>query len=112
MKRVELFVRHDAELDALGYFHFLLERNPEAAFRFLDAVDATIEGLAVQPLKGRQRKFRAKDLKNIRSWRVDNFENYLIFYRLVGTRLEIIHIKHGAMAFPKALRKSQDLGSR
>jgi plasmid stabilization system protein ParE len=76
---VEVFVRHDAELDALGYFEYLREKSPEAALRFLQAVDGTVEKLALQPLKGRLRKFRGRDLKNIRSWRVDGFENYLIF---------------------------------
>jgi plasmid stabilization system protein ParE len=44
-------------------------------------------------------------LKRIRSWRVDGFENYLIFYRFAEMRLEILRIKHGAMDFPRALRR-------
>ncbi|MEY2465791.1 MAG: toxin ParE1/3/4 [Verrucomicrobiota bacterium] len=105
MKQIEIFVRHDAELDAFGYFQHIYESNPEAALRFLEAIDRTVEGLASQPLKGRARKFRGRDLKNIRSWRVDDFENYLIFYRFIAERLEILRIKHGAMDFPKALRQ-------
>jgi toxin ParE1/3/4 len=101
---VEVLVRHDAELDAFGYFQYLRENNPEAALRFLQAVDGTVEKLALQPLKGRLRRFRGRDLKNIRSWRVDGFENYLIFYRFTGSRLEILRLKHGAMDFPQALR--------
>ncbi len=104
MNRVEIFVRHAAELDAFGYFQYIREHNPEAALHFLEAIDRTVEGLALQPLKGRRRKFRGKDLKNIRSWRVDDFENYLIFYRFAGMRLEILRIKHGAMDFPQALK--------
>jgi len=100
---VEIFVRHDAELDAFGYFQRIFEQNPDAAIRFLEAIDLTIEGLVLQPLKGRMRKFRGRDLKNIRSWRVDDFENYLIFYRFAGIRLEILRIKHGAMDFPQVL---------
>jgi toxin ParE1/3/4 len=102
---VEIFVRHAAELDAFGYFQYIRENNPEAALRFLEAIDGTVENLARQPLKGRLRKFRGRDLKNIRSWRVDGFENYLIFYRFAGMRLEILRIKHGAMDFPLALRQ-------
>ena len=105
MNEIESFVRHDAELDAVGYFKYIGENNPEAARRFLLAIDMTIENLARQPLKGRLRKFRGRDLKNIRSWRVDNFENYLIFYRFAEHRLEILRIKHGAMNFPQALRE-------
>ena len=106
MNRVEILVRHDAELDAFGYFQYIRENNPEAARRFLQAIDGTVESLARQPLKGRLRKFRGRDLKNIRSWRVDDFENYLIFYRFDGARLEILRIKHGAMDFPQALRRN------
>jgi toxin ParE1/3/4 len=105
LNKIEIFVRHDAELDAFGYFQYIRENNPEAALHFLEAIDCTIENLALQPLKGRLRKFRGGDLKTIRSWRVDDFENYLIFYRFAGTRLEILRIKHGAMDFPQALRR-------
>ena len=105
MNQIEIFVRHDAELDAFGYFQYIRENNPEAARRFLVAIDSTVENLAGQPLKGRLRKFRGRDLKNIRSWRVDDFENYLIFYRFDGRQLEVLRIKHGAMDFPQALRQ-------
>jgi toxin ParE1/3/4 len=104
VKHIEIFVRHDAELDAFGYFQYIHDHNPAAAVRFLDAIDQTVERLALHPLIGRLRKFRGRDLKNIRSWRVDGFENYLIFYRVTKTRLEILRIKHGAMDFPQALR--------
>jgi plasmid stabilization system protein ParE len=105
VSRVEIFVRHDAELDAFGYFQYIQQQNPDAAVRFLAAIDRTIDGLALQPLKGRLRKFRGRDLKNIRSWRIDDFESYLIFYRFSRLRLEILRIKHGAMDFPSALRR-------
>ena len=105
MNPVKVFVRHDAELDALGYFQFIHERNPDAALRFLASIDRTVEHLALQPLKGRQRHFRSRTLKNIRSWRVDGFENYLIFYRFDGDRLDVLRIKHGGMKFPQALRR-------
>jgi plasmid stabilization system protein ParE len=104
---VEIFVRHAAELDAFGYFQCIGEHNPDAAVRFLKAIDGTVEKLALQPLKGRLRKFRGKDLKNVRSWRVDDFESHLIFYRFAEMRLEILRIKHGAMDFPQALREEQ-----
>ena len=104
MTRLQICVRHDAELDAHGYFEYIRERNPEAAFRFLDAIDETVEALASQPLVGRLRRFRGKDLKNIRSWRVNEFENYLIFYRVTVEEIEVLRIKHGSMNFPRALR--------
>ena len=105
MNGVEIFVRHAAELDAFGYFQYINDHNPDAALRFLAAIDRTVEDLALQPLKGRLRKFRGRNLKNIRSWRVEGFENYLIFYRFAEMRLEVLRVKHGAMDFPNALRR-------
>jgi toxin ParE1/3/4 len=102
---MEVLVRHDAELDALAFFQCLIESNPDAAVTFLEAIDRTIEGLARQPFKGRPRRFRGRDLRNIRSWRVDDFENYLLFYRIEKHRLEILRIRHGAMKLPQALRR-------
>jgi toxin ParE1/3/4 len=104
---IEIFVRHDAESDALGYFEHIHGRNPDAAIGFLEAIDGTIEGLAQPPLKGRLRRFRGKDLKGVRSWRVDGFENYLIFYRFADDRLEVLRVKHGAMRFPAPLRRRE-----
>ncbi len=108
MKAVEVFVRHDAELDAFGYFQRIFEHNSDAALRFLKAVDQTVENLALHPLKGRLRHFRGRDLKHVRSWRVDDFEDYLIFYRFTEPHLEILRVKHGAMNFPAALRRLPD----
>ena len=105
MSKVDVFVRHDAELDAFDYFQRIYEGNPGAALRFLEALDPTVEGVIRQPFKGRMRKFSGRDLHNIRSGRVDDFENYLIFYRFAEDRLEILRVRHGAMDFPKALRR-------
>jgi toxin ParE1/3/4 len=106
---IEFFVRHDAELDAFGYFQYIWDTNPDADRRCLKAIDGTIEKLRLQPQMGRLRKYSGRDLQNIRSWRLDGFENYLIFYRLTKTRLEVLRIKQGAMDFPGALRKKSDI---
>ncbi|MEP6663768.1 MAG: type II toxin-antitoxin system RelE/ParE family toxin, partial [Verrucomicrobiota bacterium] len=79
------------------------EYNPDAAVCFLSAIDSTVAGLAAQPTKGRLRKFRSRLLRGVRSWRVNDFENYLMFYRCDGKLLEILRIRHGAMNFPQAL---------
>ena len=105
MSEIEILVRHDAELDADGYFEWINERTPEAAVRFLAAIDKTVQGLAQQPLKGRLRNFRGRDLKNVRSWRVDDFQNFLVFYQFESNRLEILRIRRGSMKFPRALRR-------
>lgn len=104
MSRIEIFVRHDAEMDAFGYFQRIQEHNAEAAAGFLAAIDRTVQRLGEQPFLGRLRKFKGHDLRAMCSWRVDDFENYLIFHRVTEQRLEILRIKHGAMSFQRALR--------
>ena len=64
---METSVRHEADLDALGCFEYLNVRSAEAAVRFLKAVDETVEELGQQPGMGRLRRFRGRDLRNIRS---------------------------------------------
>ena len=103
MSRIEIFVRHDAELDAYGYFQRMNGNNPQAAVAFLDAVDRTVEQLGEHPFIGRLRRLKGNDLRGVRSWRINDFENYLIFYRVTKERLEVLRIKHGSMNFPRAL---------
>ena len=103
MTEYEILVRHDAELDAFGYFDFIHQRNPSAALRFVQSIDRTIENLAKHPLIGRRRRFRDPSLRNIRSWRIEGFASYLIFYRVTENHLEVLRIRHGAMQFPRAL---------
>jgi plasmid stabilization system protein ParE len=60
VSEVELFVRHEAEIDGLTYFEYIRHRNPDAALRFLAAIDSTVSALAKQPLMGRPRGFEVK----------------------------------------------------
>jgi plasmid stabilization system protein ParE len=52
--------------------------------------------LAANPGLGRPRRFRNPRLRNIRSWRISGFENYLIFYRAVADGIQVNHVYHGA----------------
>jgi len=73
VNKVEIFVRHDAELDAFGYFQYIHESDPDAALRFLKRLIPLWKDWRFSHLKA------ACDtswpgLKNIRSWRVEDFE--------------------------------------
>jgi toxin ParE1/3/4 len=52
--------------------------------------------LAANPELGRQRRFRNPRLRNVRSFRVSGFDNYLIFYRAVSEGIQVLHVYHGA----------------
>jgi hypothetical protein len=45
---------------------------------------------------GRAREFRQAQLRHLRSFRVKDFENYLIFYRPTPDGINVLHVVHGA----------------
>jgi toxin ParE1/3/4 len=84
----------EPELEAIwGYIAF---DNVEAADRFLEAAYAMFQALARMPGMGRSRHFSRPSLRELRSFRVKGFENYLIFYRPISAGIEIFHVLHGA----------------
>jgi plasmid stabilization system protein ParE len=75
--------------------HLRVEANEETAIRFWQRAQETFEELARQPGVGRSRP----DLKpaGLRSWRVTDFEKWLVFYMTRETAVEIIRVRHGMM---------------
>jgi len=70
--------------------------NLDAADRFLEAAYGTFQELAWMPSLGRTRKFSQARLHNLRSFRIKDFENYLIFYSPIQEGVEVFHVLHGA----------------
>ncbi|MGA2658546.1 MAG: type II toxin-antitoxin system RelE/ParE family toxin [Verrucomicrobiota bacterium] len=68
---------------------FISQEDPEAAL-------STFAAVAQMPGIGRPRTFRLPELPGLRSFRVDGFPNYLIFYRPVTEGIEIVRVLHGA----------------
>ena len=79
-----------------GVWHFIARDNPDAATHVIEAAFATFKTLAANPNLGRPRNFRNPKLRNIRSWRITGFENYLIFYRGIDGGIQVNHVYHGA----------------
>ena len=67
-----------------------------SALRFLDAAEETFATLLRSPELGIVGEFRSPRLTGIRRWRIDGFENYLEFYRVLGREIEVIRVIHGA----------------
>jgi toxin ParE1/3/4 len=84
----------EPELSAI--WDYLAIDNLDAADRFLEAVYRTFQELAVMPGMGRARNFPQARLKNLRSFRIKDFENYLIFYSPIPDGVEVFHVLHGA----------------
>ncbi|MGP8251697.1 MAG: type II toxin-antitoxin system RelE/ParE family toxin [Terracidiphilus sp.] len=64
--------------------------------RFLSAVETSTEALTVFPAMGTPCPFLHPDLKDIRRIPVNGFENWMVFYRVVGGGVEVVRILHDA----------------
>lgn len=85
-----------AALEDLDYIHArLAEDNIDAADRVQAAAFNTFDLLSRNPEIGRARNFHGK-AKDLRSFGVSGFPNYVIFYRLRSDHLEIARVLHGA----------------
>lgn len=74
--------------------------SPQAALRFQVVARSTCLELGDMPNKGRIVELPSGPL---RRWRVQDFENYLIFYRVFDDRIEIVRVLHGARDIEAAL---------
>ena len=70
--------------------------NRDAAGRFLESAYRTFLELAQMPELGRPRRFSHARLHKLRSFRIRDFENYLVFYAPVADGIEVYHVLHGA----------------
>ena len=94
MPRIVFSEYVEPELAAI--LEYIALDNIDAADRFLESAQATFQELARMPRMGPVRKFSHKRLLNLRSFRVKNFENYLIFYEPLPDGISVFHVLHGA----------------
>jgi len=79
---------------------YIASDNPDAAARFVPALEETYAQLVALPGLGSVRHFRRKDLTGVRIIPVTGFENYLLFYAAAGTSIRVIRLLHAARDFP------------
>jgi toxin ParE1/3/4 len=75
---------------------YIAQDNEDAAQRFLAACDETFTFLANNKNVGATRTFRDSSLKDVRMWRVNSFEKYLVFYQPLSDGIKILHVVHSA----------------
>jgi len=78
--------------------YFASEVSPELSVRFESRMIQAVELIARTPEIGRRRK----ELKpgDLRSFRVEGFDSYLIFYQVRAEDILFIRVLHGAMDLP------------
>jgi toxin ParE1/3/4 len=82
--------------DALEITEYIALDNPEAAARFVPALEATCATLVALPGMGSVRTFRSTDLTEVRILPVTDFEHYLIFYVTLPKSIQVIRVLHGS----------------
>jgi len=104
---VKALIRPRAQDDILRQFRwYLVEQDaPDAAFRFVEAVEASVEQLVRMPNMGAPRKLRNPALKGLRIWPVKDFDDFLIFYVVAGDTVRVIRILHGKRDVDRILKK-------
>lgn len=86
------------------YKWYVKNADQTVAERFLQAFEMSVERLSRIPTLGHKHRFRAPELRGIRSFPVSRpFAVHLIFYRLTGDELCIDRVMHGARDLPRRL---------
>ncbi len=93
--------------DLVEHFAYIGRDNLEAAQRFLASATEAFEQLAEMPGIGRRRAVRNPRLEGLRSWRIQGFEKYLIFYRQRKDAIEIVRVLHGARDIAAILEQEE-----
>jgi toxin ParE1/3/4 len=84
------------EEELWAIWKFIAQDNSDAATRVVEAAFETFKTLAENPSLGRKRSIRKLPSREIRSWRVSGFDNYLIFYTSLTDGIQVHHVYHGA----------------
>ena len=100
-------IRPRARDDIIRQFRwYLVEQDaPDAAFRFVDAVEESVRQLLRMPEMGSPREIRNPALEGLRAWPVKEFEEFLIFYVAQEDTLRVVRILHGKRDLDRILKK-------
>lgn len=101
-------IRPAAKDDIIRQFrYYLLEDAFEAATRFLDGVDESIEAIRQRPHIGAPKQFKNPILSGLRSWPVRGFDDILIFYVVEPDAIRVVRVLPGRRDIKKILEKER-----
>ncbi len=100
-------VRPRARDDVIRQFRWYLveQQAPDAAFRFLDAVEDSVEQLRRMPEIGAPKALSNAVLTGLRVWPVNGFEEIRVFYIVRAETLTVIRILHGKRDINRILQR-------
>ena len=85
--------RPKAQQDARNILDYISDRNPAAALRLADLFEQTAEKIADHPYMHRPGRVTVTREAIVTP-------NYILIYRVVGDRIEVINIKHTRQQYP------------
>jgi toxin ParE1/3/4 len=92
-----LIIRDRATQDLRQQANYILVNgSSHAAGQFLELAEVTFAQLATIPKMGKIVRLVSSKMGEIRQWRVKDFKDYLIFYRIQDDQVEILRVLHGA----------------
>ena len=105
----QVVVRPSAQAEIDDLAEWIARDNPDAAQRFLHAIAQTAAYLIASPSIGRRWELQDLPDAEIRFWHVAGFRDYLIFYRMIESGIEILHLVHGARDLPSLLESDPEI---
>ena len=90
-----------ARQDILGIWGYIAEDNEAAADRFVELLVQRFQFLAKMPFAGRIRD----DLRS--GYRSIAFRRYVIFYRVIGSAVQVSRVVHGSRDLIALLGESE-----
>ncbi|WP_235006797.1 type II toxin-antitoxin system RelE/ParE family toxin [Calothrix rhizosoleniae] len=101
-----LIVKDQATQDLRQLANYILVNgNKDIAVKFLSAAEITFEQLVKTPGMGKVTQLVVSRLGEIRQWRIKDFKEYFIFYRIADANVEILRVLHGARDLADILNK-------
>jgi len=92
----QIIVRDRATQDIRRQANYILALgNRDAAERFLEFAEYAFAQLAITPNMGKAVMLPLSDMGTIRQWRIKDFKDYLIFYKVLEDRVEVLRVLHG-----------------
>ncbi|MCC5606429.1 type II toxin-antitoxin system RelE/ParE family toxin [Nostoc sp. CHAB 5834] len=82
--------------DLIDLATYIAQDNLDVSDRFLTAAEATFKQLAKTPAIGKECQFIHPNLAEIRQISIKGFQQYLIFYRITESAIDILRVIHGA----------------
>ena len=103
---VRILRRQKAAADAEEIADYIAKDSLQAAIRFLENTESTLNDLAAFPGSGSLFESAHPHLANLRFRRVKGFPNHVIFYLQHHDAIEVVRILHGARDLDAELRNT------